>query len=92
MTPQVVIALEWNPLQVACIVVRVRKTMHRNMHSMRSAWLTRPVVWGMQGLSMLLWAFGKTIPPSAEAAVLLSTISDQVLRKISVHVRPAHWT
>ena len=28
---------------------------------------------------MLLWAYGKTIPPSAEAAVLLSTVSDQVL-------------
>ncbi len=32
----------------------------------------------LQALSLMLWSYGKAIPPSAESAKLLSVVSDEV--------------
>lgn len=33
----------------------------------------------LQALSLMLWSYGKAIPPSAESAKLLSVVSDEVI-------------
>ena len=44
----------------------------------------------MQGLSLLLWSYGKAIPPSAESATLLSAISNEVQQQHPLAPQPTH--